>query len=194
MSEANELPPLLGEPEREDIHQIHDALLSREPREPEDGSEPAPWWVWAVSVTVLFAMGVYLGRYGGSFSADPHELYMKAPSSAQAASKPAVSGQAVYTTVCMPCHNEGGAGVEGRYPPLAGSEWVAREDAIRFVLHGRSGPIEVKGKRYVGEMPALGGQLTDAEIAAVVNYVRQNWGNKGPAVDEATVAKLRGEK
>ncbi len=192
---SRELPPLLGEPEREDIHEIHRALLQREKLEPKDGFEPAPWWVWAVAVLVLFAMGFYLGRYGGSFSTDPHELYRKTPLAAAAAAPEPVRGDSVYATICMPCHNEGGVGVEGRYPPLAGSEWLAKDASIpvRIVLGGLTGSIEVKGKTYRGEMPPVGEQLTDAEIAAVLTYVRSTWGNKAPAVDAALVARLRAQ-
>lgn len=188
------LPPLLGEPERDDVFRIHQALVEREKSEPQDGFEPTPWWVWAVSVVVIFAMGFYLGRYGGSFSTDPHELYRAAP--AAAAPQPAaVSGELVYSGVCLPCHQEGGVGLEGRYPPLAGSEWVAKDAGVpvRIVLNGLSGPITVKGKTLQGEMPAIGLQLNDAEIAAVLTYVRSAWGNQAGPVDAALVKKLRAE-
>lgn len=186
------LPPLLGEPEREDVYQIHRALLETERVEPEDGFEPAPWWVWAASVIVIFAMGFYLGRYGGSFDANPHELYQKAgPVTATAAQ--AVSGELVYSTICMPCHQAGGTGVEGRYPPLAGSEWIAKDASIpvRIVLNGLTGPIQVKGSVFRNQMPAQGPQLSDAEIAAVLSYVRSSFGNKAGPVDEALVKKVR---
>jgi mono/diheme cytochrome c family protein len=189
------LPPLLGDAEREDVYQIHQALLEREKVEPKDGFEPTPWWVWAASVVVIFSMGFYLGRYGGSFSADPHELYEKSgPAKAQAASV-APSGELVFSTVCMPCHQAGGAGLEGQFPPLAGSEWVAKDASavVRILLGGLSGPIQVKGKSFDNTMPPIGEQLTDAELAAVLTYVRSSWGNKAGPVDEALVKKLRGE-
>ncbi len=189
------LPPLLGEPEREDVYQIHRGLLEAERTEPQDGFEPTPWWVWATTVIVIFAMGFYLGRYGGSFDTNPHELYQKAgPATAAAAAEP-VSGELVYSTICMPCHQAGGTGVEGRYPPLAGSEWLARDASIpvRIVLNGLTGPIQVKGVAYANEMPPQGAQLSDAEIAAVLTYVRSSFGNKAGPVDEALVKKLRTE-
>ncbi len=197
MSEENQnsLPPLLGEPEREDIYQIHHSLLASERVEPEDGLEPAPWWVWAASVIVIFAMGFYLGRYGGSFTADPHELYRKAGPVTAAADAEPVSGELIYSTICMPCHQAGGAGVEGRYPPLAGSEWVAKDAGIpvRIVLNGLTGPIQVKGSAYRNDMPPQGAQLSDAEIAAVLTYVRSSFGNQAGPVDEALVKKIRAE-
>lgn len=186
------LPPLLGEPDREDVYQIHRALLERETVEPKDGFEPTPWWVWAVSVVVIFAMGFYLGRFGGSFSPDPDVLYRAAgPANVAAAAAP--SGELIFSTICMPCHQAGGAGLEGRYPPLAGSEWVAKDASVpvRIVLNGLNGPIQVKGKSFDNQMPAIGEQLSDAEIAAVLTYVRSSWGNRVGAVDEALVKKLR---
>ena len=189
------LPPLLGDPEREDVYQIHQALLEREQVEPQDGLEPTPWWVWAVSVVVIFAMGFYLGRYGGSFSTDPDELYRKSGPAQAPAASPAPSGEMVFSTVCLPCHQAAGAGLEGQFPPLAGSEWVAKDASavVRILLDGLSGPIQVKGKSFNNTMPPIGEQLTDAELAAVLTYVRSSWGNKAGPVDEALVKTLRGE-
>ncbi|MCC6859012.1 MAG: cytochrome c [Bryobacterales bacterium] len=188
------LPPLLGEAERQDILQIHRAILSRERVEPQEGMEPAPWWVWVVSVLVIFSMGFYLGRYSGTFSTEAHELYQKAAvGGGEAAAEPPPDGSLVYAGICLPCHQAGGTGVEGKYPPLAGSEWVAKDSAIgiRILLHGLQGPIQVKGKTFNNEMPGLGNQLSDAEIAAVLTYVRSNFGNKAPAVDTKQVAAIR---
>jgi mono/diheme cytochrome c family protein len=86
--------------------------------------------------------------------------------------------------------------MEGRFPPLAGSEWVSHKDAripVRIVLNGLIGPIEVKGNLYRREMPPLGGELDDAEVAAVLSYVRTNWGNMAGAVDPQLVSKVRAE-
>jgi mono/diheme cytochrome c family protein len=144
---------------------------------------------------VIFAMGFYLGRYGGSFSTDPDELYRKSGPAQAPAASPAPSGEMVFSTVCLPCHQAAGAGLEGQFPPLAGSEWVAKDASavVRILLDGLSGPIQVKGKSFNNTMPPIGEQLTDAEIAAVLTYVRSSWGNKAGPVDEALAKKLRGE-
>jgi len=55
------------------VNEIHKRIVAREQLEPEEGFETPPWWVWVVSVLVLFAMGFYLGRYGGSWSTVAHE-------------------------------------------------------------------------------------------------------------------------
>ena len=191
----NELPPLLGEPERQDIHDIHRAILQHERQEPQEGLEPTPWWVWAVSVVMIFAMGFYLGRYGGSFSTNPHELYETAGRVRADVAAAPPPGDLIFSGICAPCHQPNGLGVEGKYPPLAGSEWLAKnpEIPVRIVLNGLIGPIQVKGKNIENEMPSLGGQLSDAEIAAVLTYVRSSWGNKADPVDAALVAKIRKE-
>ncbi len=192
--EDNSLPPILGEPESDEILQIHRKILEREATEPVEGLEPAPWWVWVASVLVIFSTGFYLGRYGGSFTTEPHELYQRASMGGGAEqAEPPPDGSLIYAGICVPCHQSGGVGVEGKYPPLAGSEWVAKEAEIpiRIVLHGLHGPIQVKGKDFTNEMPALGNQLSDAEIAAVLTYVRSSFGNKAGPVDAGQVLKVR---
>jgi mono/diheme cytochrome c family protein len=187
-----ELPPLLGEPDRTDVNDIHQALVRREREEPREGLEPAPWWVWTISVVVLFAMGFYVGRYSGTFGPHAHELEQPQIGGA-AAAEPPPNGAQVFSAICQPCHQDGGVGVEGKYPPLAGSEWVAGDASIpaRIVLNGLQGPIQAKGKTIVNEMPAFGNQLNDAEVAAVITYVRSSFGNKAGPADAKLVRELR---
>jgi mono/diheme cytochrome c family protein len=194
--EDRSLPPLLGDPEDPEVLQIHRSILDGEPVEPVEGRERAPWWVWAISVVAIFAMGIYLGRYGGSFDTNPHELYQRsAPATAEAAATEMVPGDVIFTGVCMPCHQAGGVGLEGRYPPLAGSEWLGKDASIpaRILLNGLRGPIVARGKLVDGEMPPLRDQLSDAEIAAVLTYVRSSFGNKEGPVAASLVTKLRAE-
>ncbi len=190
----NELPPLLGEPERQDVYQIHQSILEREKQEPREGLEPTPWWVWAVSVCLIFAMGFYLGRYSGAFSPEAHQLSQKAGLvRAQPPAPP--QGDLIFSAICAPCHQPDGLGVEGKFPPLAGSEWLTRnpEVPVRIVLRGLVGPIQVAGRSFQREMPPLGGQLSDAEIAAVLTHERSSWGNKAGPVDAGLVTKIRKE-
>jgi quinoprotein glucose dehydrogenase len=97
--------------------------------------------------------------------------------------------------VCGACHGQGGEG-SAAGPPLAGSEWVngPAENLIRIQLRGLQGPIKVKGQEYnfPGGMAVLAYQ-TDDQIAAVLTYVRNSFGNSAPAVTAAAVAALRGE-
>ncbi len=119
-----------------------------------------------------------------------------APAVTQNAALDLTAGRAAYTRVCLVCHQGNGQGIAPLFPPLAGSEWVISADpstSIRIILHGLSGPIEVKGKRYSSAMPPQGGVLKDAEIAAIVTYIRNSWGNQASPVSADDVAKLRAE-
>jgi mono/diheme cytochrome c family protein len=99
---------------------------------------------------------------------------------------------------CVACHQSDGNGSAAlNAPPLVGSEWVLEKDPsriIRIVLHGLSGPITVKGKPY-GAVAMLSWKdiLSDEEIADVLTYVRNSWGNKAPPVKAEQVKKIRDE-
>ena len=103
-------------------------------------------------------------------------------------------GAAAYAKgTCIACHQATGAGLPGVFPPLAGSEWVAKDAsiAVRNILHGLQGPIVVKGATYGAmAMPALP-MLSDKEIADVVTYVSNSWGNAGPSISEEEVKSIR---
>jgi mono/diheme cytochrome c family protein len=118
------------------------------------------------------------------------------PASTTPATQPAAQGpdgKVVYSTTCAACHQATGEGVEGTYPPLAGSEIVNGDEAkvVRIVLHGLTGPVEVAGETYSGMMPPWGGVLKDPELAAVLTYVRSAWGNKAAPITTSKVAAIR---
>jgi quinoprotein glucose dehydrogenase len=102
-------------------------------------------------------------------------------------------GKTQYTA-CLACHGADGNGATGTGPPLARSEWVLGpvENLIRIQLRGLQGPITVKGVEYNLAMPAQAHQ-TDDQIAAVLTYIRNNFGNKASAVTPEEVAALRSE-
>lgn len=117
-----------------------------------------------------------------------------APKSSEAEpAGPAVEGKSVYLRVCATCHQVNGSGVPSVFPPLARSSVVAGDvdRLIRIVLHGLQGPIEIDGATFVGVMPAQGAQLNDAEVAAVLTYVRGAWGQRAGAVPPEAVARIR---
>jgi mono/diheme cytochrome c family protein len=107
-------------------------------------------------------------------------------------------GESLYNRACAGCHQtDGGGGVAQNCPPLAGSDWVNVKDPsrlIRIVLKGASGPITVKGKVWSGgAMLPFEESFNDAEIASILSYIRNSWGNKNPLVDAADVTRVRGE-
>lgn len=183
------------EPDVEGIHRP----ISRESRDPIEGREPAPWWVWAAAVLVIFWGGWFLGRHGGTLGPATHVTYAPrvtpppVPQPASPGAEPLAAGKRIYTAHCQACHQEHGRGLPGAFPPLVGSEWVTGppQRAVRIVLHGLSGPIEVAGQGYSGVMPALGTQLSDAEVAAVVTYIRQWTPNQAGPVGAETVTAIR---
>jgi mono/diheme cytochrome c family protein len=127
---------------------------------------------------------------GGETSATPGA----APAAAVSAA-PQPNGQQLFQR-CAVCHQATGQGVPSAFPPLAGSEWATAVNTavpIRVVLHGLQGAVTVKHQQFNGAMPAYGtGQpMSDAEVAAVLTYVRSAWGNSAGAVTAADVARER---
>ena len=100
-------------------------------------------------------------------------------------------GAAIFSAQCSACHQANGQGIPGAFPPLAGSEWLLGDPniPIAIVHDGLQGEIEVTGKTFQGVMPPLGGQLSDAELAAVLSYARSEWGNNASEVSPDAVAK-----
>lgn len=111
------------------------------------------------------------------------------------------AGQHVFQNICATCHGATGDGIPNVAPPLVGSAWVLQktgETPIRIVLDGLSGPVTVGNHNYAppeytGTMPALRNNITinNGDLAAVITYIRNSWGNKAPAVSVAQVAQVR---
>jgi mono/diheme cytochrome c family protein len=101
-------------------------------------------------------------------------------------------GKAVYDKYCLTCHQADGSGVPNMHPPLTPGSWVGNDpnELIAIMMKGLSGKIEVDGQIYKNFMPSHA-QLTDQEIADVLTYIRQSFGNNFDAVDAAMVKKFR---
>jgi mono/diheme cytochrome c family protein len=180
----------------------------REYAEPYERFRAMPWWLKHLIYAPLTIWAIwYLIVYSGSFK--PLEYYeghdgiiynetaSKPDSSVETSQStdetPRKKGEQVYTTVCVSCHQATGLGVAGAFPPLVGSEWVSGSPKIlaAAVVHGLSGPIEVKGAPYNGAMPPWGATLSDDDIANVLTYIRSAWGNTAPPVDAGIVTPIR---
>jgi ubiquinol-cytochrome c reductase cytochrome b subunit len=100
------------------------------------------------------------------------------------------NGASVYSTNCISCHGAQGEGVPSSFPPLAGNPFVTGDPkpVIGVLLNGLNGKIDVKGQSYSGQMPPWKGTLSNAQIADVITYIRNAWGNKASTVTEAQVA------
>jgi len=102
-------------------------------------------------------------------------------------------GRTQFESYCAACHLSNGPGMTAEAPPLEGSPWVTgpADRLIKIVLHGLRGAVEVSGKTYNQEMPAVGQVLTDAQIASLVSYVRQRFGASDTPILPAAVSEVR---
>lgn len=100
-------------------------------------------------------------------------------------------GKRKYDAVCAACHQLNGQGLEHAFPPLAGADYLNadKKRAILTVINGLTGKVTVNGKDYNSVMPKL--DLTDEEVANILTYVYNSWGNKGFEVTPAEVKALR---
>ena len=102
------------------------------------------------------------------------------------------AGEALFAGTCSTCHQANGQGLEGVFPPLAGSDFIAADPkrVPNIITHGLSGPVKVNGKDYNSVMPPMA-QLTDDEVANISTYVLNSWGNPGGRVTKAEAAQIR---
>jgi nitrite reductase (NO-forming) len=149
---------------------------------------------------------VYLGSQAeaGSDSAR-REAELKTKIAAEMKSNPAIAGltkemqvekgKQVYMGLCFACHQPDGKGLPAIFPPLAGSDYMLadRERAIRVVLKGLTGPVTVNGAKYDSAMPPQEAALTDAQVADVLTYIYNDWGNKGEAFTTDQVKTIRNQ-
>ncbi len=131
---------------------------------------------------------------GGGERPAQQEPAQTTPAAEPAAAAPAANaGEQVYNNVCVVCHQPGGTGMQGAFPPLAGSAVVQGDPGvpIRIVLHGLQGEMTRGGATYNGVMTPWGSQLNDTDVANVLTYIRSSWGNSAPAVTPEQVAEVR---
>ena len=101
-------------------------------------------------------------------------------------------GEKLYTQYCANCHQLNGKGDGTRNPPLAGSEWVTgdKKRLMQLVIHGLNGPITVKGVGYNEVMPAHD-YLNDKQLASILSYIRQSWGNNAGFITTNEIPRNR---
>ena len=172
-----------------------DSATRREQAEPDEHVRPLPWFF----IMFLGAMGMWGAFYivstpSGEASAygDQRSVASLRPPVAAVGAAAGVDGKQLFGAKCAACHQASGLGVAGVFPPLAGADWVLGSEKvlISILLHGIQGEIEVKGNTYKGVMPAFG-TLSDDEIAAVLTYVRSDWGNQAKPIGAAAVTAQR---
>lgn len=143
---------------------------------------------WSFDVSNPFALAgggdPRPGGAGGGAALDPFAMAMKKGGSGYA--------------VCGGCHQGNGGGLPGQFPPLAGSEYVTggTERLIRIVQHGLTGPVTVKGQGFntPGGMQPFGATMSSQDLANVLTFVRNTWGNEGSMITKEMVQKVRDEE
>jgi nitrite reductase (NO-forming) len=146
---------------------------------------------------------VYLGKAAEGADSEKRVAELRAEVAAEIKGNPKIAtltkeiqiekGRGVYMQTCFVCHQMNGEGVPAQIPPLAKSDYFAKmtdEEAIHIVIAGRTGEVIVNGKKYNGTMTPLN-YLTDDQIANVLTYVRNSFGNEGAAVSMSEVKKVR---
>jgi len=102
------------------------------------------------------------------------------------------TGEKIFKKYCISCHMADGSGVPHMNPPLIQTKYVLgeKEDLIKIILNG-IGNVEINGETYTNKMPPLKKILKDQQIADVLTYVRNSFGNKAPAVTVTEVKAVR---
>lgn len=137
--------------------------------------------------------GIYLPE-GGAIQEMPiseEDVARSKPSDNPGLAEKMELGKNVYGRTCVACHQGSGKGIPNVFPPLAGSDYL-NEDvdrAIDIVLHGKSGEITVNGEKYNSVMTAQ--NISDQEVANVLTYIYNNWGNNGTEVTKEMVKAQR---
>jgi mono/diheme cytochrome c family protein len=192
--------------ETPDLTEVH-AAIQREHKDPSADVTPVPLWVTLLCGAAVCWAGAYVGMFHGGFNSNVYNEFESSPAvlfpqperaNAKAAGPivdiPAI-GKSVYLGNCQACHVANGAGQPGLIPPLAGSEWVTGNEKrlAMILLKGVLGPLKVKGASFNGAMPPWEAGLNDTKIAAVLTYIRQEWGNKAGPIAPAQINAARKE-
>ena len=171
--------------------------LANEKKEPIEGSSLKFINVPIVLLALLLGFGVtYLALRTNKVTmeeGDSRTVTVAAP-------KPEIEGELglmakgkqIFTTTCQACHQASGVGIPSVFPPLAGSEWVkgSPKRMVAIVLHGIQSDITVEGQKFQGVMPPFKSQLHPEDIAAVVSYVRQSFGNTAGVISADLVKQV----
>ena len=175
--------------------------LLRESNASREGAELLPTWLIIGFLVLAFLGAGYLFWNSGGFSVNVFNparvAWDGSGGGAAAAPDPMVVGKRLFTQNCAVCHQQTGLGVAGQFPPLAGSEWVLAQDwhgdnhMVKIVLHGFHGPVTVKGEQFNNVMAPWGKVLKDEQIAAILTYVRNEWGNQAPPITKEFVSQIR---
>jgi mono/diheme cytochrome c family protein len=160
-----------------------------------------PFWLIILSAVIIFWAGIHLALNSGGFQANVYNPSLVSWSGGGSggpavAPDPKVIGKRLFSQNCAVCHQGSGMGVAGQFPPLVGSEWVVGgawvgdNHLVKILLAGMQGPVQVKGNTYNNAMPPWS-QLKDDQIAAILTYIRSEWGNAATPITADYVKTVR---
>ena len=194
--------PAIGEMDKQGLPESPDSIMNmhtaamREMEEPRDGLSPTPVAFLILCFFMTMWGGYYMGTYSGDWTGNGlSERRSEAGNAGPVAPQNAMLlGQEIYNG-CLQCHQGNGMGLAGQFPPLADSEYVTGDvrRLAAILINGISGEMEVKGVLYNSQMPAWKDTYNDEEIAAVLTYVRNSFGNKADPVSKQQVEDIRKE-
>ncbi len=174
------------------------AAVARESGELASQSVPISLWaVVSIAVVSICAGSFFSGALADHKQKPPVGAGASGGMSDEELHQPAnwiLAGKSKYSQ-CAACHGANGEGQPGQFPPLKASEFVIHGEKrlVATLLHGISGPLTVDGKPYNGVMPKLGGaaSMPDKDLAQLLSYVRNEWGNKGSVIYEDQIKALK---
>lgn len=159
---------------------------------------PIPSWIW-ITFILIVAWGIFyfINQWSPpeEFANTPTYRKIEVPQ-LQKEVQPNISsinGADIYRKSCSSCHQENGQGLAKIFPSLNGVDVILSDDPteqIKIVLFGLEGKI-INGIKYATPMPAWADQLSDEEVAAVINHERSSWGNNGTLTTATEIAKVR---
>jgi mono/diheme cytochrome c family protein len=161
---------------------------------------PIPSWIWIVFILIVaWAMFYFINQWNPPDEFADTPTYRKLTSSETtmdvSTNLPAINGADIYRKSCSSCHQENGQGLTNIFPPLSGTDVIKSNDPtehIKIVLFGLEGKT-INDIKYTTPMPAWKDQLTDEEVAAVINHERTSWGNSAKLISADDVKKVRSD-
>jgi mono/diheme cytochrome c family protein len=181
------------------MKQVNPSPSAADSGEPGANWRSVPVWLLILVLLLIYWGMLYFDQHGGWFS---QEVYTPFHSEAEVAFyQPSTEGpnlrhgEEIFKSVCGLCHNDDGMGKPNQAPPLAGSEWVLGGPTrlIRIPLYGLNGPITVKGQKMVfpAAMPPIAGGLPAEDVADLLSWMRQAWGNKASPITPEQIKAVK---
>jgi len=134
--------------------------------------------------------GIYLPE-GGTIQKMPENSAAKTATPKRTLAEKITVGKQIFGSTCFACHQSEGQGIPNTFPPLAKSDYLNADSkrAIKTILHGLTGEVTVNGKKFNSVMPAQ--NLSDDEIANVLTYIYNSWGNNKTEITPEMVKAVR---